>query len=92
MPDPPVPLALIPFTSEPAVAEVDGVDVTETLYCTCGFTAFVQTVSLTKHDGQPLPSPLYVCVRCGSTWRVQADQRVFQQITPSRRDAPPSID
>ena len=92
MSDPPVPLARIPFASEPEVAEIEGVDITETLYCTCGFTAFVPTVGLAKHDGSRIQAPRYLCARCGSAWRVQADQRVFDQVTPPRRDAPPAID
>ena len=92
MPDPPVPFAQIPFASEPHVDEVEGTAVIETFYCTCGSTAFVPTVNLTKHDGQPVQAPLYLCVRCGSAWRVQADRRAFEQVTPARRDALGSID
>lgn len=92
MPDPPVPLARIPFAEDSEVFEVEGVDVTETLYCTCGSTAFVPTVNLTKHDGRPAPTPLYLCVRCGSAWRVQVAERVFEQVTPPRSEARPIID
>ena len=90
--DPFQPIARVRFDDPPSVDETEDVSPGRTLECTCGGTTFLPTVCLHRENGVPEPAKLFVCVRCGSAWRVSDENRRFEQITPANSTYRPAVD